>query len=108
MMALLQNFEVEQLRERIGASMSYLRKQNRRISGHIPFGYDLAADNDTLVTNEQERESIQEIKLLRAKGHSLWQIARHLDSIGVRTKRKARWSATAIRGILIRESRLSA
>lgn len=108
MMALLQNFEVEQLRERIGVSMSYLRKQNRRISGHIPFGYDLAENGVSLRQNDDERKAIETMKTMRAAGRSLWQIARFLDDGGVNTKRGAKWSATAVRAILLREEKIAA
>jgi site-specific DNA recombinase len=108
MMALLQNFEVEQLRERIGVSMSYLRKQNRRISGHIPFGYDLSPDGSYLSQNDAERKAIETIKTMRTDGHSLWKIATSLDKSGIATKRGAKWSATAVRAILMRELKIAA
>lgn len=108
MMALLQNFEVEQLRERITVSLAFMRKQNRRISRHIPFGYDLAPDGESLRANDTERQAIAMMRQMRASGHSLWQIANYLERNAVKTKRGAKWSASAVRAILIREDKIAA
>lgn len=105
MMMLLQNFEVEQLKERVCSSMSYLRRSNKRISRFTPFGYDLAPDGENLIENPSERSVIERMKAMRASGHSLWQIANALSAIPSKTG--AKWSATVIRGILIRESKLA-
>ncbi len=105
MLMLLQNFEVEQLRERVTVTMSCLRKSNKRISRFAPYGYDLDANREDLVENPNERAVIAQMKALRASGSSLRQIASALS--GVPTKTGAQWSATVIRGILNRESKLS-
>ncbi len=105
MMMLLHNFEVMQLRERVTSSMSMLRQNQKRISRFAPYGYDFAANREDLIENQVERAVIQRIKEMRAAGSSLWSIAAALD--GTPTKTGAKWSATVIRGILIRESKLA-
>lgn len=105
MLMLLQNFEVEQLRERVTVTMSCLRKSNKRISRFAPYGYDLAANGEDLVENPSERAVVEQIKAMRASGSSLRQIASALE--GVPTKTGAKWSATVVLGILNRESKLS-
>lgn len=108
MMALLQQFEVQQLTERISVSLAFMRKQNRRISRHIPFGYDLADDNTSLRQNVSERQAIETMKQMRTDGRSLWQIANFLQGSNVTTKRGAKWSASAVRAILIRDEKIAA
>jgi DNA invertase Pin-like site-specific DNA recombinase len=105
MMMLLHNFEVNLLRERVTSSMSMLRQNQKRISRFTPYGYDLAENGEDLVENPLERAVVERIKAMRAAGCSLWAIAAALD--GTPTKTGARWSATVIRGILIRESKLA-
>lgn len=108
MMMILHNFEVMQLRERVSASMSLLRKNQKRISRYTPYGFDLATDGENLSPNSFERDQIETMKTLRSRGRSLWQIAGWLEQNKVPTKRGAKWSATAVRSILIRESKLAA
>ncbi len=106
MLMLLQNFEVEQLRERVTVTMSCLRKGQKRISRHIPYGYNLADNREDLVENPSERAVIERMKALRASGRSLWEIAHALEAFP--TKTGTDWSATVIRGILLREYKLAA
>ena len=105
MMILLHSFEVMQLRERVTSSMSMLRQNQKRISRFTPYGYDLAENGEDLVENPLERVVVERIKAMRAAGSSLWAIAAALD--GTPTKTGVKWSATVIRGILIRESKLA-
>ena len=105
MMMLLHNFEVNQLRERVTSTMTMLRQNQKRISRFTPYGYDLAENGEDLVENPLERAVIDRIKAMRAAGCSLWAIAAALDDAP--TKTGAKWSATVVRGILIRESKLA-
>jgi site-specific DNA recombinase len=105
MLMLLQNFEVEQLRERVTVTMSVLRRSRKRISRYAPYGYDFAANGEDLVENPGELAVVSRIKELRGRGQSLWQIAHALE--GVPTKTGTQWSATVIRGILLREQRIA-
>ncbi len=104
LLILLQEFEVQQLRERVTYCMSHLRKANKRISRYAPYGYDFAPNGEDLVENTAERVVVERMKELRAAGHSLWAIAHALADVP--TKTGAKWSATVIRGILRRESKL--
>ena len=105
MMMLLHNFEVNQLRERVTSTMTMLRQNQKRISRFTPYGYDLAENGVDLIENQVERAVIDRIKEMRAAGSSLWSIAAALD--GTPTKTGAKWSATVVRGILVRESKLA-
>ena len=105
MMMLLHNSEVNQLRERVTSTMTMLRQNQKRISRFTPYGYDLDENGVDLVENQTERAVVERIKAMRAAGSSLWAIAAALD--GIPTKTGAKWSATVVRGILIRESKLA-
>jgi DNA invertase Pin-like site-specific DNA recombinase len=103
MLAVLAEFERDQISERTKAAMAHLRRTHRRISRVTPFGYDLDEGGDTLTPNPREQEAIALMRSMRASGKSLRQIAATLDEAGVATKSGRGWTAQTIRGILDRE-----
>lgn len=103
-MAAMAEFERGQLSERTAAAMDHLRKQGRRISGKIPFGFDLSEDGQNLIENCAEMEAIELMRDLRSAGLSLRKIATELERQGIPTKYGGQWSAQAIRGILRRNA----
>jgi site-specific DNA recombinase len=105
MMMLLHNFEVMQLRERVTSSMSMLRLNQKRISRFAPYGYDFSFNRKDLVKNPAERDAVERMKEMRAAGFSFRAIAGALKDAP--TKTGAKWSATVVRGILVRESKLA-
>jgi len=94
--------ERNQIRERTRAAMGHLKAKGRRVSGRIPFGYDLARDGQSLRKNRTEQFFIGQMQMLRESGHTLQSIANHLIRQGVRSKSGAPWSPKVIRGILKR------
>lgn len=108
LLSTLNEFEKDQLSERTLGAMAHLRRSNRRISPRIPFGYDLAADCQTLVPNTNEQATIGRILALRSEGKTLATIAGELDTAGVATKLGGRWGASSVRSILGRQERLAA
>ena len=88
--------------------MEHLRRQNRRISSKVPFGYDLSPDKRTLTRNPAEEEAIYLIQKLRGAGKSFRKIARHLESRNVKTKKGGQWRARTIKGILDRQEKILA
>jgi site-specific DNA recombinase len=100
LMAVMAEFERDQISERTTTAMQHLRSQGKRISGKIPYGYDLNAGE--LVENKSEQASIKVMVELHRAGLSLRQIAAELEARGISTKSGAAWSATVIRGILKR------
>ncbi len=102
MLAVLAEFERNQISERTTAAMAHMRDQGRFL-GQVPFGYDLGPDGETLVVNATETDTIRRIVELRAQGHSLRKIATHLETASVPTKSgNSRWTHTAVRSILNR------
>lgn len=102
MMAVLAEFERDQVSERTTVALAHKKSRGERV-GKIPFGYDLAADGVTLVANPAELRAVELIRSLNAQGHSLRSIAAELDSMGIPTKdAKRAWSHTTVKSILNR------
>lgn len=102
LLAVLAEFERDLIAERTKTTMAHLRSKGRRISGHIPFGFDLAMDGQMLTLNPEEQAVIVEIRLLREEGQSLRQIALGLNERDVRSKTGCPWSPKVILGLLKR------
>ena len=104
MLAVMAEFERDQISERTKTAMSHMRNQQRRISGRIPYGYDLQADGETLVKNDAEQAVIAIMRDLRRAGSSLTEIAQELQRRGIPTKTgNGVWIHTAVNAILKRE-----
>ncbi len=102
MLAVLAEFERNQISERTTAAMAHMRDQGKFL-GQLPFGYDLADDGETLVPNADELEAVSLIRALRTKGHSLRAIAAELETAQISTKAgNRRWTHTAVKSILNR------
>jgi DNA invertase Pin-like site-specific DNA recombinase len=68
MLAVLAEFERDQVAERTKGALGHLRIQGKRISGRIPYGYDLEHDGQNLIPNPREQEGLLLIQALREKG----------------------------------------
>ena len=102
MLAVLAEFERDQVAERTKGALTHLRNQDKRISGKIPYGYDLALDGETLVANAKEQIGLQLIQRLRDKGLGRRRIAAQLMRSGIPTKSGSSWSPQAVASILRR------
>ena len=89
----------------IRETMSQKRKQNLRISGYIPYGYDTSSDKKTLIENEKEQAIIGKMIKMRNNKKSFWKIANYLNRRCIETRTKTLWSATVVRGIICRKLR---
>jgi DNA invertase Pin-like site-specific DNA recombinase len=104
MMAVLAEFERDQVSERTAAAMAHKKSKGERV-GTVPFGYDLAADGITLVPNADQQRAIELIFSLRTKGYSLRAIAGALDAAGITTQNgKGTWKHTTVQSILSRKA----
>lgn len=102
MLAVLAEFERNQISERTKAAMSHMREQGKFL-GQLPYGFNLAIDGQSLVENVEELETVRTIQALRTEGKSLRAIAEKLDCSNIRTKSgKLQWTHTAVRSILSR------
>ncbi len=103
MLAVLSEFEADLVAERTKGALDHLRTQGKRISGRIPYGYDLSADGETLILNPSQQEGLRFMLTLRAAGKGRRKIAAALTAQGFATKTGAPWSPQAVGSILRRE-----
>ncbi|MCY3019657.1 MAG: recombinase family protein [Planctomycetota bacterium] len=98
MLAVLAEFERDQIAERTSAALQHLRSQ-RRLVGEVPYGWTLADDKQTLLPLETEQAIIRKIKALRQKGLSYGKIAKLLTIIRAPAKQGNHWWPKVVRTI---------
>ena len=67
MMAVLAEFERDQVSERTATAMANKRAKGERV-GTIPFGFDLSADGVALTKNFKKQAALELMSLLRESG----------------------------------------
>jgi site-specific DNA recombinase len=102
MLAVMAEFEKDQISERTKMAMAHKKSKSERV-GTIPFGYDLSSDGITLVENASEQATIAIILELRSRGLSYRDIATELTNRRRLTKKaKATWIHSTVQSILQR------
>jgi hypothetical protein len=86
---------------RIKKGMSRRRGQGLRISGKVPYGYQLAEDGKSLVPNDAEQEVLYDITMNKWKGYGYRWIADVLNEDGITTRKGGRWHASTIRSVYL-------
>lgn len=99
MLAVLAEFERDQISERTATALQYKKAKGERV-GSIPYGYQLSSDGITLEANQVEQDAIKLITDLRATGLSHRQIARRLDNAGYCPRGGKGWHPQTISNIL--------
>lgn len=106
MLAVLAEFERDQISERTRSAMSHMRKERRRISRFAPYGWDLDESGANLQPNAAEQEALAKMSKLRASGLSYREVAIALDELGVVTKTgTGPWTAKVVRSVLARQGK---
>jgi len=105
LMASLGELERDQVSERTCTAMSHLRRRGSRISGHVPFGFDIAPDGQSLIANGVEQVVVRRIEVSRQLGNSFAAIADALNAEGVRPKAGVRWYASSVRSVLLSQQK---
>jgi site-specific DNA recombinase len=95
MLAVLAEFERDQISERTATAMQFKKTKGERV-GAIPYGYDLGADEVKLVANPAEQDVIRQAQELHAGGLSLRKIAAELDRRGLYARNGQAFQATQI------------
>ena len=104
MMAVLAEFERDQISERTSSAMAHKKSKGERV-GTVPFGFRLLDDAKTLVKDEKEQGIIELLELLRNSGLSYGAVADILNRKSVPTKKQgAKWQGTTVRNILMAKS----
>ena len=98
MLAVLAEFERDQISERTTTAMQHKKSLGERV-GSVPFGSFVADDGIQLVDDETEQEIIRVVVELRRNGLSMRAIADRLTVLGHKP-RGAVWHASTISNIL--------
>lgn len=101
MMAVLAEFERDQLAERTSAAMQHKKAKGERV-GAVPYGKALAGDGVALVNVPAEQEVIAEARRLHAAGLSLRKIAGMLAEKGFKARNGKVFAATQIQRMVAR------
>ena len=107
LLSTLNEFERDQIAERTESAMAHLRRTGRRISGRLPFGYDLDRDGQCLVPNGREQAALALMTGLRESGQSFGRIAAKLAADGIPSKEGRSWHPATVRQILGRQQKLA-
>lgn len=104
LLAVLSEFERDQISDRTRAALQYKRANGQKTGGDVPFGY--RARSGRLIENEKEQEAVRKILALRRKGKSLRDICQALEAAGHRRKSgSTQWAPTAVLRICEREAK---
>lgn len=88
------------VKERTRSALKEKRRQGK-LAGAVPYGYTLAEDGETLVTNQQEQDALTLIQEMNSARMPFRKIARELESRGIRTKKgHSTWQASSVRSVL--------
>ncbi len=95
MLAVLAEFERDQISERTKGALSYKKSQGERTGG-IPFGYGMAVDGVHLIEDPTEQDVIRQARELHESGLSLRKIAAELNARGFNARNGREFQATQI------------
>lgn len=96
MLAVLAEFERDQISERTSAALQYKKTQGEKTGGGIPYGYTLAANGVDLHPDPVEQEVVWQAKQLQTSGLSLRKIAAELQRRGFNARNGQIFQATQI------------
>jgi DNA invertase Pin-like site-specific DNA recombinase len=92
-------FEKNLVGERTASALQ-LRKANRQVYGHPPYGFDVSADKKNLIPNEREQKVLEQIFAWRADGLSLAKVTGRLNDLGVPSKKGGKWHPATVAHIV--------
>lgn len=99
LMAILAEFELEQLIERTRAAIDHKKSKGERL-GRIPYGYTVAEDGKTLIPDDGEMALLAMIRDYSDEGLSLRAISKKLHEQGILARNGKPFAASTIRLIL--------
>jgi len=101
LLAVLSEFERDQVSERTRMALAHKRRNGEKTGGDVPYGFRL--DNGRLVEDPAEQKAIGLIRKLHAGGASLREIAARLEAAGYRTKTgRTHWHPQTVQQIIDR------
>jgi len=103
MLAVLSEFERDQVSERTKTALAHKRNNGEKTGGkHAPFGFD--AINGKLIENAQEQTIIKTVHDLKNNGLTLRAISNELNQRGLKTKTGRNWNIKIVWKILQRKA----
>lgn len=99
MLAVLNEFERDQVSERTKAALAHKKAKGERV-GTVPYGYSLADDGINLIDNPVEKAILQDIQQLRCQGYRLREITEQLNKDGLLTRRGTEWRLQYVHNLL--------
>lgn len=104
MMAVLAEFERDQIAERTRAALAHKKAKGEKTGGSVPFGYTAEDRNGkaVLVPVAAEQEVIRDAAAMQEKGMSLRAIGAELEARGIMTKTGRGWNPKTVRSMLSR------
>lgn len=99
MIAVLNQFERDQVSERTKMVIGYL-KENGKVYSHVPYGYDRIEKD--LVINPSEAKHIEYMIQLRKKGYGFRKIASTLNKENIKSKLGGQWYAKTVEQVVQR------
>lgn len=104
MLAVLAEFERNQISERTKMALQFKKSEGKRV-GQVPFGFQVAEDGESLVPNEREQAIIELMVVLRESGLSYSKISGILNRKQVPTKEAGgKWGSATVLRILSRQT----
>lgn len=100
MLAVLAEFERDQISERTTTAMQFKKSKGERV-GSVPYGYFLDGDNITLIEHPAEQDVIRQARELKASGLSLRAIATELNRRGFNARNGRIFQATQIARMVV-------
>lgn len=101
MLAVLSEFERDQVSERTRFALAHKRANGEKTGGDIPYGYRL--EDGRLMPDPAEQKALALIRRLHKSGHSLRSIAKELEKRGYRTKTgRTHWHPQSVKQIIER------
>jgi len=100
MRAVIYEEELLRIRENIRAVIRYKKDNNLKYNGRVAYGmYD---KNGVLEEDEFEMAIVRNMKNLKSRGHSLYEIAKRLNENGIQTKENGSngWTTQGIKNTL--------
>ena len=97
LMAVLNEFERDQISERTSAALQHMKAKGL-VYSPIPYGY--MRDGDRLIPVEEELQILKLMKNFRTQGRSYAWIAKYLTEESIPTKKGGKWYPATVRRML--------
>ena len=99
MLAVLNEFERDQISDRTKAALAYKKLNNEKTGGICPYGY--TDKEGMLIKNDKEQSVISRILFLTENGESYSSIARKLNQSNCKTKTGKKWYAQTVKNVIL-------